>query len=380
MDWTALRGRWFKPRATEPETVPPPRVAVVTDSSCSLPTGWAGSERVGALVRIVSMPVMIGDQIYGEGTDKMIGALALALAQGQDVRTSRPAPGQFEAVYAELADAGYAAVVSVHLSGKLSGTVDSARLAARTAKIPVHVIDTASVAMGLGFAVMAAATAAAEGADAEDVAFAATSCAAATNILFYVPSLEQLRRGGRIGAAAGWFGTLLAVKPILAIRDGLVVPIERVRTAPKALARLADLCRSELATSTGPVRVAVHHFGNEAEAERLASAVIRERADATVLLCPLPAVLAAHAGLGVLAVAMSPAVIPSQGTTGPAESGLAVSGLTDSGLAVPGERQAVPLHGQQRDAAGPGNAPAPTSGSSPGPAADRDLDPDLDVD
>ncbi|MER2135576.1 MAG: DegV family protein [Arthrobacter sp.] len=310
MDWAALRGRWFKSRETgTAEPARRPRVAVVTDSSCSLPEDWGETPALASLARIVSMPVMIGDQIYGEGTDKMIGALALALAQGQEVRTSRPAPGQFEAVYAELAAAGFEAVVSVHLSSKLSGTVDSARLAARSAGLPVHVVDTASVAMGLGYAVQAAARAALAGAEADDVAAAARASAEAAHILFYVPSLDQLRRGGRIGAAAGWFGTLFAVKPILAIRDGLVVPLERVRTAPKALARLEELSREELSRRSGPVRVAVHHFGNEAEAERLASAVIRELPEAEVTLCPLPAVLAAHAGLGVLAVAIAPSSV-----------------------------------------------------------------------
>ncbi|WP_433123693.1 DegV family protein [Arthrobacter koreensis] len=307
MDWAALRGRWFRSReigGAEPASRP--RIAVVTDSSCSLPEQWTETPALASLVRVVSMPVMIGDQIYGEGTDKMIGALALALAQGQEVRTSRPAPGAFEAVYAELAAAGFEAVVSVHLSSRLSGTVDSARLAARSASIPVQVVDTASVAMGLGYAVQAAGREALDGAGADDVAAAARASAAAAHILFYVPSLDQLRRGGRIGAAAGWFGTLFAVKPILAIRDGLVVPLERVRTAPKALARLQELSREELARRSGPVRVAVHHFGNEAEAERLAAAVIQEVPDAGVMLCPLPAVLAAHAGLGVLAVAIAP--------------------------------------------------------------------------
>ena len=372
VDWTALRGRWFKPRVTGPETEARPRIAVVTDSSASLPADWAGSDRISALVRVVSMPVMIGDQIYGEGTDRMIGALALALAQGQDVRTSRPSPGQFEAVYAELAAAGYEAVVSVHLSAKLSGTVDSARLAARTSPVPVHVIDTESVAMGLGFAVQAGAAAAAEGAGAEAVAAAVRSCAAAAYILFYVPSLEQLRRGGRIGAAAGWFGTLLAVKPILAIRDGLVVPIERVRTAPKALARLEELCREELGRRTGPALVAVHHFGNEAEAERLASAVIRDRTDAQVLLCALPAVLAAHAGLGVLAVAISQGVDPA----GAGDAGGAA--VDAKAVEAPGllqqevNERAVPKPESGRpDAAGPAGVSA---AGEPGSGPDTDID------
>ncbi|MCC3282753.1 DegV family protein [Arthrobacter caoxuetaonis] len=355
VDWAAMRGRWFKSRtAGVAEPAPRPRVAVVTDSSCSLPDGWIASDGAGGLVRVVSMPVMIGDQIYGEGTDKMIGALALALAQGQDVRTSRPAPGQFEAVYAELAAAGFEAVVSVHLSAKLSGTVDSARLAARSSPIPVHVIDTASVAMGLGFAVQAAAAAALACGDAERVADAAVSSAAGAHILFYVPSLDQLRRGGRLGAAAGWFGTLFAVKPILAIRDGLVVPLERVRTAPRALARLEELSREEIARRTGTVRVAVHHFGNEAEAERLASAVVRDRADAEVMLCPLPAVLAAHAGLGVLAVAVAPAVDV------PDDAGAGDSGAADSAPRTPTARDVPKI--------------------STGPAADAGEGPETDID
>ncbi|WP_082413519.1 DegV family protein [Arthrobacter sp. Edens01] len=358
MDWAALRGRWFKSRETgAAEPAFRPRVAVVTDSSCSLPEQWAESPQLASLVRVVSMPVMIGDQIYGEGTDRMIGALALALAQGQDVRTSRPAPGQFEALYAKLAAEGFEAVVSVHLSSKLSGTADSARLAARTAPLPVTVVDTASVAMGLGYAVQDAARAAAAGAEAAGVVAAARASAEAAHILFYVPSLEQLRRGGRIGAAAGWFGTLFAVKPILAIRDGLVVPLERVRTAPKALARLEELSREELARRSGAVRVAVHHFGNEAEAERLAAAVIRERPDAEVMLCPLPAVLAAHAGLGVLAVAIG----PSSGRDS-AEDAISSSG---------------------NPAAESADAPVPepeTPGRDAQSAAPNDADPGLDID
>ena len=366
MDWAALRGRWFKSREAGTEPAFRPRVAVVTDSSCSLPEQWAETPALASLVRVVSMPVMIGDQIYGEGTDKMLGALALALAQGQEVRTSRPAPGQFEAVYAELAAAGFEAVVSVHLSSKLSGTVDSARLAARSAELPVLVVDTESVAMGLGYAVQAAARAALGGAEGPDVAAAARSSAEAAHILFYVPSLDQLRRGGRIGAAAGWFGTLFAVKPILAIRDGLVVPLERVRTAPKALARLEELSREELSRRSGPVRVAVHHFGNEAEAERLASAVIRELPEAEVMLCPLPAVLAAHAGLGVLAVAIAP-------------SGYSGSEPVDGDAGIPAgtgiDASADPAEGT---AAG-----TEAGGAAPGAAARtevRPADPDRDID
>jgi len=305
-DWLdKLSARAKRRRLRETGAAPAARVGVVTDSAAALPENWAQSAEVTGLVRVVSMPVMIGDQIYSEGTDRMIGALALALAQGSDVRTSRPAPGQFEAAYAELAAAGCSAIVSLHLSGELSGTVDSARMAARSAAVPVTVIDTATVAMGVGFAVAAAAERARDGGSAAAVADAARAAASSASILFYVPSLEQLRRGGRISAAAGWFGTLFAVKPILVVREGRVVPLERVRSAPRALARLTELVRQNITARSGRVRVAVHHFGNEVEAERLAGTIAEAAPDVELMICPLPAVLAAHAGLGVLAVAVS---------------------------------------------------------------------------
>lgn len=329
MDWLerlALRARG-RQRATA--AAPGPVVGIVTDSAAALPAGWAEAAKVSEFVRVVPMPVMIGDQIYGEGSEDLIPALAMALAQGHPVRTSRPAPGRFEAAYAELAAAGCTSVVSVHLSGQLSGTVDSARLAARSASVPVEVIDSTTAAMGLGFAVAAAAESARSSNPAETVSACARAVAADSNILFYVPSLDQLRRGGRIGAAAGWLGTLLAVKPILVIRDGRVVPLERVRTAPKALARLAELVQEDIAGRTGKVRAAVHHFGNAAEAERLAGIIGAAAPEVEILICPLPAVLAAHAGLGVLAVAVAGDGAAGSGTRtpeGPANPGEQGSG------------------------------------------------------
>ncbi|MCC9177564.1 DegV family protein [Arthrobacter sp. zg-Y750] len=316
MDWLERLASRAKGRQRETAAVPGPSVGVVTDSAAALPRGWADAAKVARFVRVVPMPVMIGDQIYGEGSEELIPSLAMALAQGHEVRTSRPAPGRFEAAYAELAAAGCSSVVSVHLSGQLSGTVDSARLAARSAAVPVEVIDSATAAMGLGFAVAAAAESARAGCPPEAVAACARAVSADSNILFYVPSLDQLRRGGRIGAAAGWLGTLFAVKPILVVRDGKVLPLERVRTAPKALARLAELVQQDIAARTGKVRAAVHHFGNASEAERLAGLIGAASPEVEILICPLPAVLAAHVGLGVLAVAVVGDRAPISGERG----------------------------------------------------------------
>ncbi|MCC9174568.1 DegV family protein [Arthrobacter sp. zg-Y179] len=356
MDWLERLASRARGRQRETAAVPGPSVGVVTDSASALPGGWAEAANAADFVRVVPMPVMIGDQIYGEGSAELIPALALAMAQGHEVRTSRPAPGQFEAAYRELAAAGCTSVVSVHLSGQLSGTVDSARLAARSAEVPVEVIDSATAAMGLGFAVAAATESARAGSSASEVAADARSVAADATILFYVPSLDQLRRGGRIGAAAGWLGTLLAVKPILVVRDGMVVPLERVRTAPKALARLAELVQQDIAGRDGKVRAAVHHFGNASEAERLAGIVGAAAPEVEILICPLPAVLAAHAGLGVLAVAVAGDRSDPAGQT--------VQGAGAAGAGVPADGVATDDEGGRTDTGNAAGKPAASSAAS----------------
>jgi DegV family protein with EDD domain len=250
------------------------------------------------------MPVMVGAEIYGEGEDDILETIAVAMAAGTSVKTSRPSPGQFEQAYRAAQLRGFESIVSVHISGELSGTADAARLGAARVGIPVDVVDTRTVGMAQGMAVQAAVEAAAAGADQAAVAAAATVQASRTKVFFYVPSLEQLRRGGRIGAAASLLGTMLAIKPILAVDGGRIVPLEKVRSAARAVARLEEIVVAAAAPRPGEsVCLAVHHFGNPEEAESLAV-----RLEAALPDCPpaqissLPAVLAAHAGLGVLAV------------------------------------------------------------------------------
>ena len=280
------------------------RTAVVTDSAAALPADWTAGLSGDGRLAVIPMPVMVGDEIYGEGEDDISETIALALASGTSVKTSRPSPGQFEQAYRAASQRGFEAVVSVHISGELSGTADAARLAAARVGIPVEVVDSRTVGMAQGMAVQAAVRAAADGGDAAAVAAAAAEQAARTKVYFYVPSLEQLRRGGRIGAAASLLGTMLAIKPILAVEGGKIVPLEKVRSAAKAVARLEEMVAADAGARPAPaVRLAVHHFGNPEEAKSLA-----ERLARALPLCPpaqassLPAVLAAHAGLGVLAV------------------------------------------------------------------------------
>lgn len=309
-----LRRRWGRLRqGTAPAAGPVarPRVAVVTDSSSALPPEWTEEfERAGCFACIV-LPVMAGEEIFTEGED-VDTALGLALAAGRQVRTSRPSPGQFERAYRAFEQAGFEAVLSLHLSGKLSGTADAARIASTRVGIPVEVVDSHTAGMALGFAVRAAVQSAAQGAPVAAVRRAADERLGGAEVFFYVPSLEQLRRGGRIGAAASLVGTMLAIKPILTLREGLIVPLERIRTAARAIPRLKELAVASAGARVRPA-LAVHYFGNRPEAEAFAAGIAADldlAADA-VVLSAMPAVLAAHTGLGVLAVVV----------TGPTASG-----------------------------------------------------------
>ena len=136
----------------------------------------------------------------------------------------------------------------------MSGTVESARLAAKESPVPVEVVDSESLGMGLGYAVLSAAAVAAAGGTIDEVAEAARKRAAASTAVFYVDTLEHLRRGGRIGAAAALLGSALAVKPLLQMVDGHIEPLEKVRTSAKAIARLVEVAvgRPAAVRSTSP--------------------------------------------------------------------------------------------------------------------------------
>ncbi|MBP2319742.1 DegV family protein with EDD domain [Kibdelosporangium banguiense] len=277
-------------------------VVVVTDSTAHLPEGFA----VRHSVRVVPLHVVMDDKTGLDGIDIGPLQLATALSQRRIVTTSRPSPHEFVKVFQAELDAGASAVVSVHLSRHLSGTWDSARLAAEEVDPDrVKVVDSRTTGMGLGFAALRAAAAAAEGASALDVEAAAVTAAARTTTYFMVETLEYLRRGGRIGAAAALVGTALAVKPVLHVADGRIVPLEKVRTAGRALARLVEL--GVQAAGDGPVSLAVHHLAAPERAAELATR-LEERLPRSsgCVVSELGAVIGAHTGPGVLGVVVLP--------------------------------------------------------------------------
>ncbi len=282
-----------------------PSVAVVTDSTASLPPEVA--LRHG--IEVVPLQVVIGADSFDEGAPEATPErVAEALREFRPVSTSRPAPTVFAELYERLAREGAEQIVSVHLSGDMSGTYESAQLAARDVEVPVTCVDSRQVGVATGYAAIAAAEAVAAGGSAADAASAARERAAACSSFFYVDTLEYLRRGGRVGAAAALLGGALAVKPLLTIQDGTVSSLERVRTSGKALARLGDLAVA--AAGEQPVDVCVAHLASPERAAELAASLgerLAAQLDGREVWCAeVGAVLGAHVGPGMIAACVAP--------------------------------------------------------------------------
>ncbi len=277
------------------------RVAVVTDSTASLPLDVL--ERYGIIV--VPLSVVIGGQVFEDGSEATASDVATALRSWTPVSTSRPSPAALLAAYEKAQADGADAVVSIHLSAAMSGTFDSAVLAAKSAPLPVQAVDSRSLGMALGYSVVSAAAVAAEGADLDAVVDAAVRRSRATSSLFYVDTLEYLRRGGRIGAAQALIGSALAVKPLLHVKDGKIAPLEKVRTSSRALSRLEDLAVER--AGAGPVDAAVHHLASSVRAEQLAAGLRARLPHLEELsVSEVGAVVGAHVGPGMVAVVVAP--------------------------------------------------------------------------
>ena len=279
-------------------------VAIVTDSTAYLPADLVASQGI----RVVPLHVVVGGKQFSEGVDITTAEVAAALRKLTPVGTSRPSPQQFLEAYEAAAASGADSVVSVHISSDMSGTAESAALAASLSPITVEVVDSRSIGMAMGYAVLSAAEAARRGGDSKTVAAIASSRAKAATVIFYVDTLEHLRRGGRIGAASALLGSALAIKPLLALADGRIKPIEKVRTSARALSRLEELAlKAAGAAENSGVDIAVHHLDSRTRASDLVDRLrTRVPSTATVVLVELGAVVGVHVGPGTIAVAVSP--------------------------------------------------------------------------
>lgn len=268
-------------------------VVTVTDSAARLPGNLL--RELG--IRVVPLHILLDGRDLRDGVDE----LPVDLYQ-REAGTAGAAPAELAAAYeTALADSAGAGVVAVHLSGELSSTVGSARFAAQPFGGRVAVVDSRSAAMGSGFVAVAAARAAASGADLECTVKQAYSAVDRVHAFIVVQRLDNLRRSGRIGTAASWLGTALAIKPLLRLDGGRLVLGQRVRTTAKATAAMVE----QVLDVVGERRaeVAVQHVDNPAAAAEVAATLESALpACGPVIVTDLGPVLGVHLGQGAVGV------------------------------------------------------------------------------
>ncbi len=289
------------------------RVAIVTDSTASLPA----DESCRSLVAVVPLRLLAGGLVADDG-DPGAAAIAEAAERGERLTTARPPPERFAAAFRAAAAAGARAVVSVHMSGLLSGTLGSAELAAGSSPIPVRVVDARTIGTGLGLAVLDAARAADAGQGPDEIAASAERFAERIGSFFAIDGPDALLASGRMPGGSSRPGGIpaglsrpggipagLVARSILQVRSGQVVPVERVRTRAAAAGRLTELAAG---FSGGQlVDVAVEHIAAAGQAADLAGRLakvipqVRRRYQVAAGLA-----IRAHTGPWMLAVTVAP--------------------------------------------------------------------------
>jgi DegV family protein with EDD domain len=274
-------------------------VRVVTDSTSDIPKALVDELNI----TVVPLTIAFGAQSYRDGIDLTADDFYARLQQEKDLpTTSQPPPALFQHAYEHLITQGD--VVSVHLSHKFSGTVESARrVAQELAPDSITVVDSGSASMGLGLCAIAAARAALAGADRAACAAAAEAVAARLQIAVAFETLEYLRRGGRIGRATAFVGGLLKLKPILTVKDGEAFPVTRVRSRDKAIEELFALIAKHQPVSD----VVVLHTTTPDDAAAFAARAREAAPQATVYEGRFGPVLGVHGGPGMLGVCVTAA-------------------------------------------------------------------------
>lgn len=280
-----------------------PRVAIVCDSTCDLGPEWFAAHDVS----MVPLKVLIGEDTYRDWVDLQPDRFYELLATAPKLpTTSQPSPADFAATYAALAQAGAEEIVSIHLTGPLSGTVESATMAAKDAPVPVRVVDTRTVSLATGLVVKAAVAERDRGGDAAAVEAVAVKTAAEVRLFFILDTLEYLVKGGRAGKASGLAAAVLNIKPVLTFNaEGTIEPFKKVKGLKKAMAEVASFVAKE--SRSGRVRVAILH-GNAPElADQMRAALDSAGADYEFDCAGLiGTVIGTYAGPGAVGVAFHP--------------------------------------------------------------------------
>lgn len=277
------------------------RIAIVTDSTADLPADL--QEEFG--IAVVPLNVHFGDETFRDQVDLTTDAFLDRLGRSSTLpKTSQPSPVRFEETFLRLADEGADGIVCLTISSKLSGTVQSATLAAETVRdrIGVEIVDSRTGSMALGFQAVRGAELARLGDSAEAIASRLRAETAANHVVFYVDTLEFLQRNGRIGRAAALIGGLLQLKPLLRVDEGQVVPYERTRTKTRALGGLVDFARGLPRIDRLSVLYTTDRNDGNALADRLASELGLDRD--RIVLAQIGPVVGSHIGPGAMGVAV----------------------------------------------------------------------------
>ena len=276
---------------------------IVTDTTTDMPPEVV--EQYG--IRVVPISIQFGNETYLDRvTISEKDFYRLIEEKGIIPKTSQPAPGQFLQVYSALAEEGAEAILSIHISSKLSGTFESALQAAKMARdrIRVEVFDSLSGSAGAGFMVMEAARMAREGKAIEEVLERLAWMRDRTRIYFMLDNLKFPQMSGRITFVQHMVASMLRMKPLITVEDGLLVPVERVRTRARAMQRMADLVAEEFGDR--PVRLAIAHARSPETAQQLL-AMARERLNVVAdMVLPLAISIAVHFGPGALGIVVCP--------------------------------------------------------------------------
>lgn len=270
-------------------------ISVVTDSGCDLPAALVAEHAI----TVVPLTIRFGAEELVDGRDLTPASFWERVASSSELpETAAPSPGSFEQAFRAAADGGADGVVCVTLSSTLSATFQAASLGAQAVGdgFAVTVVDSRAVSMGQGMMVLAAARRAAAGGTLDEVAAAASDLVPLTRIFAALDTLDNLRKGGRIGAAQALLGSLLSIKPIIQVTGGKVEPESKQRTRGRSLRYLADKARA-----AGPVsNLAVVH-GQAPDVDELLALLEGVGTEAPVV-SQVGAVIGTHAGPRVVGV------------------------------------------------------------------------------
>ena len=275
------------------------RIALVTDSTASLPPELA--EQLN--IHVIPAQVIFAGQTYRDGIDLTSAEFYEKLRAAPELpTTSQPSAGDFAKLYRSLSEEADA-IISIHVSEHLSGTLASANTAKSTLDgVRIEIIDSRSVSLGLGLIVMAAARAISAGKSVEEIVMLVKDIIPKMNIVFVPETLKYLAKGGRIGGASALLGTVLQIKPVLCIEDGRIEVQEKVRSVKRARLRLIEIMQERM-ESAKEIHAAILHADCQADAEIMREMVAKRLDCAELYVNELGSSVGTHAGPGTMGIA-----------------------------------------------------------------------------